>query len=172
MASDLLPARNIDTIIGAIAISAAVGLGVVLSGAADTSSEASDLTSIVQGLYGAYANLSYVYPSGTISSAVLINAGKVDKKLVNSTTGVINSRWNTPITLAGTAGGNPTAALTGIPSTACADLMTDTTLAPYVATIGVTGGTARTPPVDPAVAATDCGTSGTVALTVTYNPRP
>jgi hypothetical protein len=166
---DPIIARNISIFVTTILIASIVGLGFVLRNGTNSSTQAQDLVTIAQGLQKAYQNQSYQYGTGPIASNVLINAGKVDPNTVAN--GNIQTRWQTAINLAGTGTGF-TAALTGIPSNNCVDLMLDQTLEQYVSSIGIAGGTARAEPVPQATAASDCGTSGTVAMTVTFIGHP
>jgi hypothetical protein len=167
--SDVLVARTADRQIGLVLTAAAVGIGAVIYLATTSASESSDLISMAQGFWGAYQVKSYVYPAGNMDPTILITGKKVDSQIVNGATLV--TRWNSTITFP-VVGSTFTATLPATPSSNCEDLMTDSGLAPYISSIGITGGTARVPPVDGSQASTDCGAAATQSLTVTFKPRP
>ena len=125
---------------------------------------------MAQGLQDAYSNQSYQYGAAVISPTILINSSAVDSTIVSGGN-TINSRWQTPIVITG-ATTTFSAALTAIPYNICTKLMLNNSLAQYITAIGITGGSMNTPPVLPTTAATACGASGTVNLTIDFIGHP
>lgn len=159
-----LVARTIATVVGALLVGAALLAGVVFYFQASSTNESQDLVMLGDAMMDAYTNQNYQYGTAAIPGSVVINAGKVPTGMVNGTNLV--TRWNTDITLTG-ATTNFTAALPGVPFQNCVQLMEDVGLSAYLTSISA-GTTARTPPVAAPQATTDCGSSGTVTLTLTY----
>jgi hypothetical protein len=164
-----LIARNIVAVVTALAIIIVVGLGFVIRSAANSASQAQDLVTIVQGVQKAFSNQNYQYGNGTIPSSILINGNKIDPNIVSGTT--IQTRWQATITLTGT-GSAFSATVPSVPYGNCPDILQDQSLGQYITSIGVSGGTMRTPPVAPATAVADCGSSGTVDVVVNFQGHP
>lgn len=166
-----LTGQQIAALITAFTVAAAAAFGYLVFGSANSSVEAADLLAALRGWQAAYSAAGYQYGAAALNSAVITNSHKVDPAIVSGTD--MLSRWGTKIIWTG-AGTNLVAALTAVPNNNCVEIMTDASLAPVLVSIGITSGTARVPGpnIDPATAATDCGSSGTVALTATFNGHP